>query len=335
MKRVFCASISASVLTCASVAMAAPVPTLNVATLVADSDVVALGTVLAVSDTGPSAYILPSGPIAARGASADVLVDQILKGPSGVRSLRVGFVIPDTPIGLGAVSAGTYAVLLLKRDGDHFQFTSPYYPLLGAVPGARATSNEPLGRVIEILATALEAPDATQDLKRRAIFELGTSKHAAAVTALEGALDDRDETVVLAAAAALLSAGDQTALPVAEKALLAPPPSVAPELLHNLRVGVFEGMTTEGAIPGLARLLHAMDPETRRAAALALRRTKSPLALQPLATALEDPDVEVTHEVVMGLSEITGDTRWGPSVPAFRANPERYIAHWKEWRQNR
>ena len=125
--------------------------------------------------------------------------------------------------------------------------------------------------------------------KREAISALWGVKSASARGALRFALSERDPTLQLNAAAALLAANDVSALPMATDALLQARQTLPPDVLLNLRGAISRGVTAETAIPALARLLRATDPGTRRAAALALGRTSSEAALAHLSLALEDP----------------------------------------------
>jgi hypothetical protein len=62
---------------------------------------------------------------------------------------------------------------------------------------------------------------------------------------------------------------------------------------------------------------------------------RQPLALKALATALDDDDVEVRYTAVMGLAETTGQKGWGPSMPAFVEDEQRYLQYWRDWIKNR
>lgn len=154
------------------------------------------------------------------------------------------------------------------------------------------------------------------------------------VAVLKSTLQDADETVRLSGAAALLLADDVTALGVAEQELLRPNPNLA-QYAIGLRFGIAQGLSTPVAIPTLVRLLQEGDDETKRAACSALGRTHSPLAIRPLVTALDDPNIDVQYSAVVGLSNASGLTNRRPSRPAFAMNPERYVEFWKDWAKNR
>jgi len=81
----------------------------------------------------------------------------------------------------------------------------------------------------------------------------------------------------------------------------------------------------------LSRMAHAKELETRRAAASALRHTGAKSALAPLAYLLNDNDLQVRHEAIVGLAEITGDLEWGPNLDLFQSQEQQYLKHWCDW----
>jgi HEAT repeat protein len=83
--------------------------------------------------------------------------------------------------------------------------------------------------------------------------------------------------------------------------------------------------------PTLGRLLTQGDAETRRAVSWGLGRARSQHALRLLAAALDDPDITVRHNAVMGLAKTTDQLTWSPSMDEFVNNQARYLDHWKEW----
>src|SRR5262249_51676525 len=85
------------------------------------------------------------------------------------------------------------------------------------------------------------------------------------------------------------------------------------------------------AVPILSSLLRSGDVLVRRAAAEALRNTASQGAVRPLVAALADPDRQVQYSAVIGLADITRQPEWRPLDEEFRASPQRYIQHWRDW----
>src|SRR5687767_14380840 len=99
-------------------AVAAPVPLLKVGDLVDKSDVIAMGRVTFSGDAGPAAMETPNGTIAGRTMAGDMQVDQVLKGPPELHTLRFRFNLPEVGMGYRGVPPGRYRVLFLKNvDG--------------------------------------------------------------------------------------------------------------------------------------------------------------------------------------------------------------------------
>ena len=311
----------------------APGPILDVVDLVASADVVAVGTVISIAYAGDALVEAPSGRVPGRLKLGNFLIDQVLKGPAELTAVPFSFVIPDVFVGYRGIAQYSYRILFLKQVRDHYEFVSPFYPSIVATRSARMTPGaEPSVQVFQTVAAVLHSTVSSSDEKREAIRILWGLKSANAVSSLEAALQDSDQTIALNAAAALLAVDDLSAMPIAEAALLSPNPGVPAELLHNLRVGISEGSGDAAAIPALIRLLSSSDSQTRRAASYALRRSASLSAIPPLATSLDDSDVEVQHNAVMGLAAIAGDKEWGPSLPEFVSRKELYIDYLKAWR---
>jgi hypothetical protein len=313
---------------------ATPVPILNLAKLVEQADVVAMGTVLAISDVGSTSVGGANGAIQARSMLGELQVDHVLKGPAEIGSLQFRFAQPDVFIGYGGVGVDSYRMFFLKRNGGRYEFVSPYYPSVVALSGNVVTSGRALDKVVEAVASVVESESASVDLRREAIHVLWGIAGPVPGAAFRSALRNADPVVHLTAAAALLAVNDVTAVPIAEEALLRPYVDSQSELLHNLRVAISQGLRDPVAAPALGRLLSA-DVETRRAASSALRRMRSESALKFLVSALDDPDMRVGHNAVMGFAETTGQTEWGPSIPAFQADQERYRQHWRDWNRGR
>jgi hypothetical protein len=313
---------------------ATPVPTLNLAKLVEQADVVAMGTVLAISDVGSTSVGGANGAIQARSMLGELQVDHVLKGPAEIGSLQFRFAQPDVFIGYGGVGVDSYRMFFLKRSGGRYEFVSPYYPSVVALSGNVVTSGRALDKVVGGVASVVESESASTELRREAMYVLRGIAGPLPRAAFRSALRSADPIVHLTAAAGLLLVNDVSGMPMAEEALLRPYVDPRLELLHNLRAAISQGLRDPVAAPALGRLLSA-DVETTRAASSALRRMRSEVALKFLVSALDDPDMRVGHNAVMGLAEATGQTEWGPSIPAFQADQDLYRQHWREWNRGR
>ena len=319
----------------ATVGYAAPVPVLDIAKLVERADIVVMGRIVHVADAGPAYIDMANGQVQARSMLGEVLVDHIFKGAPAERSLRFQFAQPDVPMGYRGVASGAYRVLFLTGSDTPYRFASPYHPSVIAAPDATVSADQTVDQVFEAVGWVLRARGSSTMDKREAISALWGVKSASARGALQFALSERDPTLQLNAAAALLAANDVSALPMATEALLQARQSLPPEVLPNLRAAISRGLTAEAAIPALARLLQANDPGTRRAAALALGRTNSEAAMAHLGRALEDPDFEVRLAAARGLAEVTGQREHIMSADAFRADEQRFVTYWKHWMARR
>jgi hypothetical protein len=316
-----------------SAAVMVPVPEVTVSDLVARSDVVAVGLIGSVGDAGPASITMPGGTaVTGRTIAGRLAVDQILKGPRELSEVRFDFVQTDDFVGYGTVRLDSYRVVFLKRAGADYQFTSPYQPSVIAVPEARISASNAEDAVFQVLGAVLRDVKSSANDKREAIYAMhpGRTPNAEAVKALRPMLADTDPSLQCEAAAMLLQSNDVAALPFAEAWLLGERAHPWPTCIGNLRGGIASGIEDPAAIRSLTGLLRAKALETRRVAADALRHTQSSDAIPALASALDDPDLDVQYSGVAGLSEITGQTNGMPSIPLFKSNPNRYVALWKE-----
>ncbi|HEX6975587.1 MAG TPA: HEAT repeat domain-containing protein [Vicinamibacterales bacterium] len=310
-----------------NVALACPAPLLDIRQLVKSSDLVAVGRIESVSDAGPS-----ESPTMSRRMYVGVLLaDARLKGDTASDEIRFRFSQSTLPgdCSHSGVAAGTYRIVFLRGVDGTYEFTSGYYP---SVVGAVATppeSLDPLTRVYHVLAAVLSEPRAPLNDRREAIYALRTSGNDETRAALHALARGGDPSLAPEATSALILLGDVTAMVRAE-AILADPTPYPPVSVSNVR-GAIGQIADPRAVPALARLMRMPAIETRRAAAHALRRSRSPAALQPLALALDDEDIEVQYSAVAGLSEITAQTSGMPSMASFMSNPEPHLARWREW----
>ena len=87
------------------------------------------------------------------------------------------------------------------------------------------------------------------------------------------------------------------------------------------------------AVPTLAKLVEANNPDINRFAAAALRQTGSSSALEPLSHLLSDPDLKTRYYAVIGFGEITHQDDWAPAFDEFQRHEEHYLSYWRVWAQ--
>jgi hypothetical protein len=290
-----------------------------------------IGAVTDVVDTGASSITHGGAQLPARALEARVVIDQVVKGATDEQRLRIKFVVPELPAGFGHVVASTYRMLFVKATTDGYQFASPYYPAIVAVPVALHGST-PLDRAAEAVAAVIDSNGTSLDEKVEAVRQLSTVRSPQATAVLRRLLTAQDHNVRLSGAIALVQADDAAAVAVVEEFLLRPNAGVGRDLTERARSALMTHLTSPGAVPSLTGLLQATDAETRRAAASGLRHTRSAAAIRPLRTALDDTDQEVRYLAVIGLAEITGDLTAAPSETVFRQDEAPYLAYWKQKR---
>jgi hypothetical protein len=309
---------------------AIPVPTLNVPALAASSNLIIVGNVVSIRDGGAASVSFLGGSTSARLMLCEVEVDSVLKGAIQGKKLSFRQLFPNEPIGYLSVVVG-YQMIFLRTADSEYELASPYHGLLPAVPGTESGSGDELVRIASRLGAVLQSSSAAVSQKQMALYALSTIRNPESTILLHKVLEQSDAVLRLNAAGFLLLRNDLAGMQPAEEALTHPQ-GLPGNVLHNLNYAIHEGVTDQNAVPALERLTQVQELETRRAVASALRHTRSMSALRPLAYLLDDGDVQVRHDVVVGLAQITGDLEWGPNLDLFQAQEQRYMKHWLDWR---
>jgi HEAT repeat protein len=305
-------------------ASAAPIPTLNLATLVSESDVIVIGHTSIPVDIGPAS---PD----ARLMEGNIVIVTVPKGNiSG--TLKYTFTTPALNAGLPLVTPSGPQVFFLKQGTDSYEFVSAHYPSIVATTEFSSTAGDPLTKVIAAISGVLRTSDVRKQSKIEAAFALRGLDHPEAIEGLHLALRDSDPEVKLTAASTLLLVDDISGINVIESALVSPDASSSQsDSVFNARIALADGIRDRRAIPFLGRLVRQGDTETRRAAALGLGHTGSADAIRGLLGALDDPDFEVKLNAIHGLANIAIMPKESPSWRAFAADPDRYIVYWRHW----
>ena len=110
-----------------------------------------------------------------------------------------------------------------------------------AVPGSPVTAERPLDRVAEAVGDVLNSSSARRDQRQMGAFALRGSTSPFGTDRLRSALHTSDDEVALTAAAVLLGEGDETGLPMAERALTEMRDMVSQQTRHNLIGGISSG----------------------------------------------------------------------------------------------
>jgi HEAT repeat protein len=101
-------------------------------------------------------------------------------------------------------------------------------------------------------------------------------------------------------------------------------------MISNL-AGSLGGLKDPKSIPTLKRLLGTNNPQITKGVAIALRKSGSADALEPLSHLLNDGDEQVRYYAVVGLGEITNQDEWTPAFDEFRNHEAKYLTYWRDW----
>ncbi|HLH09097.1 MAG TPA: HEAT repeat domain-containing protein [Terriglobales bacterium] len=302
---------------------------------VRDAEIIVVADVVSVHELKKDDVQINSQSIPALILDADIHVLSTLKGGPVPANATVRFTMPITPagsVGYHGPTASARSVLFLRRSDDRFQLANAFNPVLPAITASpENASGEPLAEVLSELASVLDSPRIRDQFKLALIYDLGNTPDPGALTILKRHLHDSDFAVSSAVAAALIQQGDLSGLEKGQQILVAPPKGVPNYLLVNLSSAIARYVKDERTIPLLSTLLKAPGAESRRAAALALRNTRSQNVIPSLIYCLNDDDIEVRYYGVIGLGEITNQPEWRPLMDDFVSQERKYLQYWRAW----
>ncbi len=313
-----------------------PVPSLNLALLTQEAELIVIGEVVSVKSEGVSDFIVGGQPIMAYKMTATLKSDRFIKGVSTAKAISFRFRMPKNSIGYASIAPGQFGMFFLRESSDlELVPANPYYPFVVAShtpPVTMGTDSEQVvAEVAQVLTTAREPLDSC----KRAIEVLSRVRSEAPTEAVTAALlqgaQNADVSTRLLASAALLRRNDISTLGMVESILMRLPTNIDQEARPALIFAIQDGVRDSAAVPTLAHLLNAPDSQVRRAAAAALRHTSADTAIYPLSKALRDNDREVRYQAVLGLAQITDQPEWGPPLDLFERKEEHYLNYWKDW----
>jgi hypothetical protein len=313
---------------------AAVVPSLDLQTLVANSDVVVVGVLELHQGISPNGDRNPGeGPQLRTGV---VHVDQILKGRINVGTVEVQESLSEESQGYSSIPIDKCRIVFLRyRNDGRYEVTSPYYPSVVGICGYHSSANADLDRVIDQLGAVLSAKSSVPQDRVEAINDLATVENSNVIGVLKKALENEDRLTRVSASAMLLLQNNISGLEIADTALRSGESDLPSFLRHNLLYGISEGIKDERAIHMLDRLLHLPESDTRRAAASALRHIGSKAAIDPLISALWDVDFDVRYYAVIGLAEITRESDRRPLMDEFKEHEQSYLTYWRNWSRSK
>jgi len=319
------------------------VPTLSTKNLAERADLIVVGKIERVQESGP-------GNIAVRGAnyptqdySADISVDETVKGEPVPRRFTFTFSVPSADewgnVARGSLLPNTYRVIFLNKTATGYRFTSPYSPSIPAsskscgpdwqIKLREDAYSKVLERVLNFLCT-----DSTSEEKQSVFLILNWWEDSSAAPFLKAALSlpgvNSNPNLRFAIVSDLLHWKDLSVLPVAEQDLFDQSVQSSFYPKSNLVLAV-SSLEPQISIPLLSRVLKLPDPDERLAAARFLEYTNSQAALDVLLSALDDPDRQVQFAVMQSLGNLTKQHQWRPTSIESDSRWDACIKHWREF----
>ena len=351
-----------AVLLLAATATAEPVPTRpNTPQLVQDADLIIRGRAITIGPgKGAADFSRISsivGPTSIPDAEAvTIAVDQTLEGTLPANAHSVTFTYHHN-IGAGnPVASGEYGIYFLRRDPtDGWVTADPWFPGIDTLPGPASVSDaDPLTLIARQLIRTLAASpqqllDPRQGIHAPMVASSGQTKAAILYGEASSQLDQIPIAIVEAplhdliagpdfpgrlwAIQALLAHGDQSVLKLVKPIMLNPDNDNL-DIVKSLAFTINYKPGLPADIPTLAQLLHSPVVEVRRGAAANLRYSRTPAALKPLSSALDDNDQMTRYYAVTGLALNSGQLNHLVSVDYFQKNESEQLSYWKTWSQD-
>ncbi|HXE90322.1 MAG TPA: HEAT repeat domain-containing protein [Terriglobales bacterium] len=309
-------------------------PHLNLSDLVGDADVIVIADVSPSTPLKTPALVRSGTDIfAGHEYASELRVRSVIKGRCPDR-LTVKYALPESFMGYRPLQSGLKMVFL-RLGGNGYEIVNQYYPDLPASDEAVSVT-DPLSddQLVEVVlrqfANVIASSTASESDK------IWVLMYDYAIPASELFKEALKKGVANAATqrmreklqAELLIRGDLSELSSVVQLLLRN--NASPHTTSRLQYAI-STLKDRRAVPSLIPLLSSSDRQTRAAASEALWHIADPNTAEILLKALEDPYHEVRYCAVRALADITGEREWGPSIPEFKENEDRYLHHWKQW----
>jgi HEAT repeat protein len=318
-------------LACATRVAGTPVHTVDVAGLAAGANLIVVGQVESITATGRGTLDYFGTQVGVTQLTITLRADRILKGLSTGQPLAFASLLPDSPIPYRGIPLGQYGIFFLKGQHSNLDVFDPVYPFLPALHNAQIGSGDALNQVTTMLGQVLTSSTPSERDRFDALEALTWLKTPAAGDVLRAAMKQSFGAQRLLIAARLVARNDFVGLEPVATALLHPK-GLPHDLLLNL-AGSIGGMKDPQAVPTLARLVKANNPDINQYAAAALRQSGSHAALEPLSHLFDDPDLKTRYYAVIGFGEITHQNDWAPAFDEFQQHEEHYLSYWRVWAQ--
>jgi len=329
-------------------AWAHPVPTVSIKNLVESADLIIVGRVERVQQTGAGEVTFHGHAYTRLDFRAEIIVDRTIKGNPVPSKFILSYSTPAMDhlgnVGEGGLGVDTYRVVFLKNTPTGYVFASPFYaslPASAASCGPRWAIDLGQDAYPEVLQTVLDVLCSSSGVeeKRLAVGVLNGREDSSAAPLLKEAMDLPDvkaDTVLRTSIISdLLRWKDLTVLALAEDELFLRSRHTEGYLKSNLLLAV-SSLDPQISIPLLRRALRLPETDARVTAARFLEYTHSDTtALDALVSALDDPDREVQFAVMQSLGNLTKQHQWRPQTTETDAAWSACVQHWHEFKEQR
>lgn len=324
---------------------AGPGPRVSIKGLVGSADLIIMGRVDRVQQTGAGVVTFHGRTYSRQDFQAEISVGQTIKGEPVPPKFVLTYSAMDSSgnVADGGLFADAYRVVFLSRTPTGYAFASPYTASLPASP-ASCGPNWPVvpgqdayHKVLQAILNLLCSSSDLQE-KRLALEILNWDEDSSAAAFLKTVMTlpdvKADPVLRTSIIGDLLEWKDLTVLLLAEDDLFLPAQNTEPYLKSNLLLAA-SSLDPELSVPLLTRALKLPEPEARVGAARFLEYTHSDTALDGLLSALDDPDRDVQFAVMQSLGNLTNQHQWRPQTTEKDASWSAYIQHWREFGERR
>ena len=322
---------------------AEPVPAVSITGLVHSADLIIVGRVADVQQTGAGLIDFHQRSYARQDFQARINVDETIKGESVSSRFVLNYSTPAMDsvgnVAEGSLTPNTYRVVFLRKTRDGYAFVSPYSPSLPAsstpcgMDWQLKSGDDAYRKVLQKVLDVLCSPS-TPEEKQGALNILNWDQDSYAAPFLNAALNlpevNSNSSLRTAILGDLLKWKDLSVLPSAEDDLFQSSKHVDAYLKSNLLLAI-SSLDPQVAVPLLTRALGLPEPEARVGAARFLEYTNSQSALDGLLSALDDPDKEVQFAVMQSLGNLTNQHQWRPQTTEYDDSWFACIRHWREF----
>lgn len=307
---------------------------IDVATLIRDANLIAVGEVTDVWEDGQEVSQFNGISESGRLMRARFRIRRVLKGDAQ-DELSFTFLRSNMgDSGFIGVDKGEFGLFFFQDSDDGLIFASHEYPKIIAGQEECVTAGEPVDRVVGELACVIKSPTSAVFDRISALGALATVPAPSATEVLQRAARELSPPLNLLAAIDLVQRNNISALPLVEEGARTSPMLAISDKGNTMQYHwgrALAGIKDPAAIPALARMLTVDDSEIRQGAVEGLRNTDSEAALEPLSQALYDSNIWVRWKAVMGLAAITHQKEWYPFWDQFKENEQLYLDYWKAW----